>query len=1012
VFPVGTTTVTCRAIDDCQNVASCEFRVTVIRDVEPPTIICPSNLVVESCVAGGVVVNYPKPVVRDDCDTNVTVVCTPPSGNAFPPGVTTVTCRAIDDCQNVRSCEFTVTVRSDTEPPKITCPSNIVVWTCATTGTAVNYPPPLATDNTDTNLTIVCTPSSGSVFPVGTTTVTCRAIDDCQNVASCEFRVTVIRDVEPPIIRCPSNIVAEGCSAAGVIVNYPRPEVRDDCDTNVTVVCTPPSGSAFQPGVTVVICRAIDDCQNVRACEFTVTVRGQDTEPPKLICPEVLVFWTCESNGMVVNYTVVVSDNTDPTPTVTCIPPPGSLFPVGVTPVQCRAVDDCGNVSECQFAIRVIRDQKPPTLQCPSNMLVTTCDDQATVTYRVSATDDCDTNVTIICAPPSGSVLPVGTNAVSCLATDDCGQGVKCTFMVVVRQAPPKLTIRKVQLAGAVGVLICWPADCEGYRLQCSTNLHPPIGWVTVTNPVVIINGSNCVFLPGLHKAFYRLRKPSTPVITSVSPLRARAGDVLMIEGRGFGESAEDLCAVIVEQDPGSAAATEGGSATAGTHGGRYLPLRVLHAQDNFITARMGPVPPDARPGPIMVGHGIGQVGRFQTIFPDIVQEAPTWTWRKFGPAGVGEQIVQPVPTPPPTNEWWYFSGPPMDGALCLYIQGNWPSNAFVSVVARAHDSVSGTGGYDLDGPTYRFIGGGTTRDCVERIADILRCAFLSQAGVVIEVTIEEVPAGSGVFKITVRIPGGYIDRGILNVCVSAPAQPVITGFTPQEGTEGTLVTVRGTNFPTDPNDICMVVMDGDSPRYIPFDVLESGPNAIVARLGPVPPDAKPGRIMIGLGEGQQGRFRPAFFDVFVADDVWTWNRRGPVAMGPGVFAPRPRPPQNAVWFFSGPPEDGVLCVYLRGNWAGNSTVSVVARAHDNVTGAGGHDLAAPKVVLLGEGPLLECARRIADILRCAFLQQAGVNVQVQLVPQSDGSVKLVVSIAGGYIDRGMLTICVSPPPR
>jgi hypothetical protein len=90
------------------------------------------------------------------------------------------------------TCTFTVTV-NDTQPPSITCPANIVVAAAAScppaTSRTVNYTV-TATDNCP-GVTVVCNPPSGSVFPVGTTTVNCTATDAHGNTASCSFTVTV-----------------------------------------------------------------------------------------------------------------------------------------------------------------------------------------------------------------------------------------------------------------------------------------------------------------------------------------------------------------------------------------------------------------------------------------------------------------------------------------------------------------------------------------------------------------------------------------------------------------------------------------------------------------------------------------------------------------------------------------------------------------------------------------------------------------------------------------------------
>jgi len=54
----------------------------------------------------------------------------------------------------------------------------------------VNYPPPVVTDNCP-GVGVVCTPPSGSCFPLGTTTVTCTATDTSGNTATCTFKVNV-----------------------------------------------------------------------------------------------------------------------------------------------------------------------------------------------------------------------------------------------------------------------------------------------------------------------------------------------------------------------------------------------------------------------------------------------------------------------------------------------------------------------------------------------------------------------------------------------------------------------------------------------------------------------------------------------------------------------------------------------------------------------------------------------------------------------------------------------------
>ena len=92
-------------------------------------------------------------------------------------------------------CQATVTV-VDTTPPMFTssCPGAINMAaqaTCPFTNNAgVNYTTPTATDNCP-GVTVACVPPSGSMFPTGTTSVTCTAMDASGNTATCTFPVTV-----------------------------------------------------------------------------------------------------------------------------------------------------------------------------------------------------------------------------------------------------------------------------------------------------------------------------------------------------------------------------------------------------------------------------------------------------------------------------------------------------------------------------------------------------------------------------------------------------------------------------------------------------------------------------------------------------------------------------------------------------------------------------------------------------------------------------------------------------
>jgi hypothetical protein len=75
----------------------------------PPVIVCPADALIKENGQGESRVIFFNAPVTDNCP-GALVVCSPPSGSAFPIGTTTVTCTATDSGGATASCSFTVTV--------------------------------------------------------------------------------------------------------------------------------------------------------------------------------------------------------------------------------------------------------------------------------------------------------------------------------------------------------------------------------------------------------------------------------------------------------------------------------------------------------------------------------------------------------------------------------------------------------------------------------------------------------------------------------------------------------------------------------------------------------------------------------------------------------------------------------------------------------------------------------------------------------------------------------------
>lgn len=233
----------------------------------------------------------------------------------------------------------------------IVCPSNIVKSTDANQCNAVvSYNTPTTAAGCGT---VMCSPASGSTFPKGTSTVTCTL--NPGNV-SCSFTVTV-NDTQPPSITCPANITqSNDLNQCGAVVNYMAPSASDNCPGVGTPSCSPPSGSFFPKGTTTVSCSVSDSSSNSKMCSFTVTIN--DTQPPAITCSTnitAVVPAQCPLNttGIAVGFTAPVATDNCPGVSAVCVPPSGSVFPIGTTTVTCTATDTSNNKTSCSFRVKV-----------------------------------------------------------------------------------------------------------------------------------------------------------------------------------------------------------------------------------------------------------------------------------------------------------------------------------------------------------------------------------------------------------------------------------------------------------------------------------------------------------------------------------------------------------------------------------------------------------------------------------------------------------------------------------
>lgn len=237
---VGTTqTVTLTVTDDAGNPSTCTSNVTITDTNSECCDISLDNIVKTDEVCPN----------ENDGTITITASCTScasieysiggafQAGNSFTglsDGTYNIIIRdtAKPDCNDTGT--ITINPGVDNTNPTITCPANITVNNdSGICGAVVNYTAPSGSDNCLGQSTAqIAGLTSGSTFPVGTTTNTFRVTDASGNTTTCSFTVTV-NDNAAPTITCPANITQNtNLGECGADITIPVPTFNDNCAYN------------------------------------------------------------------------------------------------------------------------------------------------------------------------------------------------------------------------------------------------------------------------------------------------------------------------------------------------------------------------------------------------------------------------------------------------------------------------------------------------------------------------------------------------------------------------------------------------------------------------------------------------------------------------------------------------------------------------------------------------------------------------------------------------------------
>lgn len=256
-----------------------------------------------------------------------------------------LTCPAVNFCTG-----------DDSEPLTISCPDNLVAE-CAGDKINVAFPPvTIEKGSCGTAISQGCTQASGSGFALGSTQVTCSAIDDSQIAQSCNFQIQVEDTISPEII-APADLVDIECtSPQGAAPDIGQATASDICDAPVISNSAP---LFFPVRMTSTVTWTATDGSNNTGTDVQL-ISVVDTTPPQIKCPDDIVTECTGNRGAEVMPGAAEGEDICSS-SVSLTEHPTQFFDLGTTILNYTATDDQGLATSCSSNVTV-EDTTPPVI--------------------------------------------------------------------------------------------------------------------------------------------------------------------------------------------------------------------------------------------------------------------------------------------------------------------------------------------------------------------------------------------------------------------------------------------------------------------------------------------------------------------------------------------------------------------------------------------------------------------------------------------------------------------------
>ncbi|MES2800792.1 MAG: HYR domain-containing protein [Bacteroidota bacterium] len=434
-FPITTqgTTIVTWSYDDGNGNITTQTQNVIIDDNTLPTITCPADISTSGTSAAGAVVTYTAPIGADNCaGVSTSQTAGLASGATFPIGTTTNSFLVTDISGNTANCSFTITVTG--VPPSIVCPVNITTNNDPGNCDAiVNF---AATETVGIPASVITySQNPGTVFPLGTTTVTATATNPL-GTSVCTFDITVV-DNEDPIALCQNVTVNLDASGNGSITPA---MVNNGSTDNCGIASLSLSQTAFTCASTLtnpntVTLTVTDVNGNASTCTSDITVN--DFIAPTAMCQDITV--NLDAAGSATVLPSAIDNLSSDACGIASLQINGaasqvySCANIGANAAILTVTDNNSNVSTCNATVTVV-DVTPPTAICQNITVPLNAGGNASVTVAMinnGSNDACGLSGLSV-APNNFTCANLGANAVVLTVIDNNGLSSTCNSTVTI----------------------------------------------------------------------------------------------------------------------------------------------------------------------------------------------------------------------------------------------------------------------------------------------------------------------------------------------------------------------------------------------------------------------------------------------------------------------------------------------------------------------------------------------------------------------------------------------------